>query len=498
MSLVVAETGSAVDGARSARRPAALALLEQNGTLVLLLSVVAFDFLYRLPSSLASDSWGLLLSGREIVAHGLPSHDTITVWAHGRRWVDEQWLAQITMYGLQRLGGFRLLALANATLAVGGFGAACAVARRRGASALSVTWVGAAALFAFYSEASVIRAQSLAYALFVAVLALLVGDLTKRSRRVFLVLPLLVLWANLHGSVVVGAVLVSLYGIFSIVASRTDPATSRTQAAMLTVAPWACIFASPYALSLPSYYRWVLLDAHFERYVTEWVPTTLSLVTLPVFALAALGAWLFGRAKGSVHAFPAVAFFGTALLALHAERNLPWFGLTAILVLPGLLDRARTPPREPRRANRLLVPAVLGVVAVTAVVVATKSETWFLRDYPRAAANAAAAAAGPRGRIFANESYADWLVWEHPELSGRIAFDWRFELLTTPQLNSILAFRVGLVGWQAAARGYDVLVLSARHEQPAIQRLLRARTVRRVATFGGIVVLRRNSARSHG
>jgi len=468
-----------------------IALAEENGTMVAVLFAALVAFLVRLPSDIGSDSWMVLLSGREIVHHSLPSHDYLTVWAHGRVWVDQQWLAQITMYSIERLGGIRLVMLTHAALATGGFATACVVARRRGASALSVTWMGAIGLLAFYPEAANMRSQSFAYPLFVAVLALLLRDGRRPSNGVFVVFPLLALWANLHGSVVVGAALVSLYGLL---AARGARGGSWTRPVLLTVAPWACVVASPYAASLPSYYRWILFDVHFNRFITEWAPTAWSLVTTPVFVLAIGGAWLLGRGYRTASAFEALAFVGTAILAFEAKRNLPWFGLAAVAILPLLLDRVRTPAAEPRSANRVLTgAAVLGAV-VTIAAVGTKTDTWFLQRYPATAANLAAEAAGSTGRVFANESYADWLVWDHPGLTGRIAFDDRFELLTNSQLTSLLEFRTGIGNWRAAAAGYDVLVLSARDEAPAIAALTDSRQVTLLGDRRGIVILRRRAA----
>jgi hypothetical protein len=490
---VIAGTGVSVAG-RERRTAVAwagarlAAVAEENATLVAVVCAAGFAFLVRLPTALAADSWMVLLSGREIVQHGLPSRDYLTVWADGRRWVDQQWLAQVTMYGLERLGGIRLVLLAHAALATGGFAAACAVARRRGASALSVTWIGAIGLLAFYPEAVTMRSQSFAYGLFVGTLSLLLRDLRHPSNRVFLVFPALAVWANLHGSVVVGAALVSLYGLLALRTSR------RGRAALLAVVPWACVFASPYAASLPSYYRLILFDVHFSRFITEWAPTTLRLVTAPVFVLAIGGAWLLGRGREATNAFEAIAFLATGVLAFQAERNMPWFGLASILVLPPLLDRARIPAAPPRRANRVLAGAAVFGALVTVAAVGAKSDSWFLQRYPAGPANATAAAAGASRRIFANESYADWLVWRHPDLSGRIAFDARFELLTERQLDSLLAFRTGLGDWRAATAGYRVLVLSGEDEAPAISRLLGSRQFSEVANEAGIVVLRRNRA----
>ena len=468
-----------------------IALAEENGTLVLVICAAAFAFLVRLPTAVAADTWMVLLAGRDIVQHGLPSHDSFTVWAHGRTWVDQQWLAQAALYSLQRLGGIRLALLAQAALATSGFTAACAVARRQGASALSVTWIGALGLLAYYPEAVTMRSQSFGYPLFVAVLAVLLGDAQRRSKRVFVVFPLLAIWANLHGSVVLGAALVSVYGLLEL---RGATRRGWVRPLSLLVLPWGCTLASPYGASLPSYYRWIFFDAHFGQFITEWAPTTLRLVTASVFALAIGGAWLFGRARTEAPAFEALVFTATGVLAFRAERNMPWFGLTAVVVLPILLDRIRVPTAPPRRANRILALAACLGVLLTTLAVAARGNSWFLQRYPSAPADAAVQAAGTAQRVFANESYADWLVWTHPQLSGRIAFDARFELLTNRQLVSLFDFRTGVgVGWHAAADGYDVLVLSGRDEARAISRLLKGGRVTRVADEGGIVVLRRRT-----
>jgi hypothetical protein len=496
MQDVIAEPAAAErPRAKSGFGSALLAFVEQNGTLVMLFSAAVYLLVANLPSGVQSDGWMALLAGRDIVAHGLPSHDTLTVWSHGRQWVDQQWLAQVWLYGVQRLGGYRLVMLFHAVLVLGGFGAACAIARRRGASALSVTWIGVLGLLAYFPEAAIMRAQSFSYLLFVAVMALLFRDSRRRSNSVFYVLPLLVVWANLHGSVAVGALLVSIYGFMTLLGARRAPHEGWTRGVALFLAPWACLLASPYAASLPSYYRTILFSAHFDRYITEWSPTFWSIVTAPVYILVVAGVWLFGRARGGATRFELVAFLVTSLLAFQALRNMAWVGLTGILVLPALLDCVRTPPAEPRRVNRILAPlALIGALLILAMT-ASKSDSWFVSRYPTSAANAAAATAGKNGRIFANEAYADWLVWTHPKLAGRIAFDTRFELLDSHQLGLIQNFRSRIGNWRAAADGYNVLVLSGDGEKKAIAALVRSHYARKVADDNGIVVLHKLAPR---
>jgi hypothetical protein len=466
-------------------------LLEENGTLVLVVAAFAAALVTHLRTSLAADGWMALLSGR-VVAHGLPSHDALTIWAHGRIWVDQQWLAQLALYGLYNVGGLRLVLLVHAALVVGGLAAAAALARRLGGSARSATWIALPVLVAYWPGAAIMRPQSFAYLLFVGVLWVLLDDLRHTSRRVYLVLPLLVLWANLHGSVVVGSALVSLYALLELVGSLwAKPRALHARSVVLLIAPWLCVLASPYATSLPHYYR-TIFSGGFGSYVTEWAPTTLTLVHAPIYLLALGGLWLFGRTGGLASVFEKLAFLGLTVLAFDAVRNAVWLALISLVVLPRLLDTLRPSVAEPRRMNRMLSLAMIAGVTVATVAVALEPGSWFTQQqYPAAGGDAAAAAAGSHGRIFANEAYADWLVFEHPELAGRIAYDSRFELLTSRQLRSVTEFRNLVAGWSSTIRGYPVLVLDKVDDHQPIRALVRGRAARVVAQRGPVVVLRR-------
>jgi hypothetical protein len=131
-------------------------------------------------------------------------------------------------------------------------------------------------------------------------------------------------------------------------------------------------------------------------------------------------------------------------------------------------------------------------VAVATVAVAFEPGSWFTKqEYPTSAENAAATAAGSHDRVFANERYADWLVFEHPQLAGRIAYDSRFELLTSRELRSVAEFRNLVAGWRSTVRGYSVLVLNKVDDAKPIGALLRAREARVVVRRGPVVVLQR-------
>ena len=473
--------------------PARLARsLEENGTLVIVVAAFGIAMLVALRHALVVDGWLALVSGREIARHGLPSHDMLTLWTHGRRWIDQQWLAQLLLYWLARAGGLKLALLVHAGLATGAVAGAAALARRLGGSARSTTWICLPAVIAYYPEASVMRPQSFAYPLFVAVLWLLLAEQRAPSPRVFATLPLLILWANLHGSVLLGAALVSLAGVLGIVSNLRKPLRRLSRRALaLALLPWPCVLVSPYAAHLPAYYQKILVGGDFSRYVTEWAATTLTISTAPVYLLVIGGMWLIGRAGGRISAFEKLAFLATAVLAFQALRNTAWLGLSALVVLPVLIDAVRAPAVEPRRLNRLLATVMIAGATVAVASVASKAQNWFTADFPPAAAKAAAAATGGDGTVFATSPYADWLLWTRPELAGRVAFDARFELLRRTDVERLGTFQGRVGNWTAAARAYRVFVMSRRDDRKLWQALVQTGTARLVGVDGAVIVLRR-------
>jgi hypothetical protein len=259
----------------------------------------------------------------------------------------------------------------------------------------------------------------------------------------------------------------------------------------LLLAPWACVFASPYALHLPAYYEKILAGGDFKQFVTEWAPTTLSATTAPVYLIVLGGLWLLGRAHRGVPLLDQLAFVVMAILSFQAIRNIAWIALVAVAVLPQVVDRLRRPAEEPRRLNRILSLTILASVIISLAGVLAKPTSWFTTDFPGAAARATAAAAGPHGRVFATSPYADWLLWSSPQLAGRVAFDARFELLSRTQLEHLQRFEARAGDWLTSARRYRVFVLDRRHDKAFERALLRKLPARVVFNSPQVVVLRR-------
>jgi len=480
--------------------PRLLAWLERESLPVTVFGLFVCGLIVRLPDQLRQDGWLALVSGRFVADSGLPTTDTLTAWTAHVQWVDQQWLGQLFLYRLASAGNLRLVMLVHVALLAGALAAALVAARWRGGSARSVGLVAAPALVVILMSAQM-RAQSLAYPLFVAVAWLLIADARASSRRVLLVLPILVLWANIHGSVVLGAVLATVAGVLLVVRAVRDRAGSSKElllrGALLTVAPCLCVFASPYGWSLFHYYGSTAFNSSFGRIVSEWQHSWPSLLTLPFYALAAICVWLLFRNRRAVSTFEQLALLLLFLAGVAALRNMVWFSFFALIVLPLPLAKriGEVRGKESKVVKTALAAAAITAVSVAGAAAASRSDSWLTSSaYPIAAADAVATAAAtdPNARIYSDVRFADWLLWTRPELAGRIAFDARFELLSSKELEQLYRLQNQLTPqWTAAVADHRLVVLPRGQGSATARALMSQDGARRIYGDRSVVVLLR-------
>ena len=263
-----------------------LRIADEEIVLVILLAGFAIVFVSAFPPQLlVNDSFLTLVGGREVVEHGLPHHDTLTILGAGRTWTDQQWGAQLLAYAAYQLGGHATLALVAAAFVVAAFVVAAVGARALGAGPRAIVLVFFPVILAA-PWAWTIRAQVFVLPLFTTLVWLLASEARRPSKRVYLAIPLLVVWANLHGSVALGALLTMLLAAIELV--RTRGRSSRRSLPLLVLAPLA-VLATPYGpLVTARYYRLMLVHPPFADRVTEWQPSDPAIDTLVFYVLGGL------------------------------------------------------------------------------------------------------------------------------------------------------------------------------------------------------------------
>lgn len=427
---------------------------------------------------LTVDSYYDLYAGRYVVQHGLPHSNVFTVAAHGAPWVDQQWLGQAIYYAAWSAGGYPALAVLSAALVTSGFALlALLMIRRAVPPTRTFAWTALAFLACLGNDA--VRVQSFAYPLLVLTLWLVLDDRRhlRPAGRVWLSVPLLVFWANVHGSVLLGAALVAGYAMWrSIDASRRRDAGSALRYLGLGAAAALSVACTPYGTAVIGYYRSVAGNRELASVVAEWAaPNPLSPQSWGFTALIVLvAAAMIVAGRRGTRPDPLLATVTLALLALALTgvRFQAWFALGASLLAADTLARARRHPVPALAVPfRLVTAAALAALAAASlVVVLLTPASRFESGVPARAIGVAAqiAARHPGMTILGDDWSGSPMLWLDPAAVGRVGFDARLEQYSPAQITSFYGF-VNVAGprWWRVTKGYGLIVIS-RLQHPTL------------------------------
>ena len=440
-----------------------------------LVAAVALSLMVSLGYSryLFADSYYDLYAGRYIVQHGIPHRNVVTVVAHGAPWIDQQWLAHVLYYGAWAAGGYPAVALLSSLVLTSGFAVLALAMRSRGVPPTRMFGWTCAAIIVYLGNI-VIRAQSFAYPLFALTLWLVVADsrAPRLRARTWLVLPLLVLWANTHGSVLIGAAMVALYAAYRSVAVRRGGPRAVLGYLALGAAGAMSVLCTPYGTRVIGYYKSVNRVAPaLSHYVTEWQrPNPLYLVSMGFFALlmatvvAVAVAWRRGTRPDPVLA---AITLGLLVMALTAIRNQAFFAFAGSLLAADTLARSSAggAPVLSQAFSRVIAGVLAAAALLGAGLIATEPAGKFESLVPVRAIDVAAtlAARHPGARILADEWSSPPMLWLHPATFGRVGYDARLEQFSVAQLRAYATFlSARRPGWRHLLRGYDVVVVNRK------------------------------------
>lgn len=329
--------------------------------------------------------------GRQFLETGqLPQVDGFSYTRAGQPWVSQSWLCEIALAGLYRIGGWDSLLVVTVTLGAATF---AWLAGRLGVSGLSGLFSVLLATVALAASAGQfhVRPSTLTLTLTAVVFAWLV-DVERGQRplrQLWWLVPLLVLWTNLHGGVLGGLGTLGLVAVGWLVwggIRRAGPVVSRRDALELLALLLACglsVFANPYGGKLPALWL-AILDLPLAEFIQEHGRLTRSPgALLPSIALAAVYAacwWSVPWRQWRVTWLMPPVWF---VLAWSHSRHAPLFAVVTLLALADLLPAsgvarllarrgwfrvaAGSPPNVPtqlgwRRAVVPLVVVLLGLV----------------------------------------------------------------------------------------------------------------------------------------
>jgi hypothetical protein len=304
-------------------------------------------------ATIGADARWLDALGQIIVRRGSIPNDIPWASAPSAGWHNVPVLAELTFRGLIAVAGDRGL-LAAQVVAVGVALAILAWDLRRegadefaGALVLLIVVIGSLPVFV------VVRSQLFSVLLFPVLIALLRADARSPSRRIWLLVPLLALWSNLHGAVLVGLAVAGAYLIFG--RGRRDAFLSSG----VLVSSAVAVCATPALQHTPDYYYGLLRNEAAKRGEGLWAPLSFtSGFDLLVIAAAVTLLVLAFRARPAL--WETIVLLGLVVLTLKTARSGVW------LLFLAAAPASRSLQFERERTFRLAMPLVLtaGVLAV--------------------------------------------------------------------------------------------------------------------------------------
>jgi hypothetical protein len=408
--------------------------------------------------------------------HAIPRTDPYSFTAAGASWVEHEWLWQVTMALVHHATGDIGMLLANAILV----GAALALVylrlRIRGLSALFASAGAAAALTQLILPAGVRPGMVTALLSAMYLFAFEAYERSKRWPWLAALIPCQAIWANSHGSYVLGLALCGIYAV----AARVDQRSWRA------ALPWAGLGGALAAASLANPYGWRLIEFTLfaarlpvNRQIAEWqAPDFTSMSAAPLLALLVLSAAAaaalrvrrtpWPRAKAQV----GLLLFATAGSLWSNQMQLLYAIAAAPTVIEMLCHVLRPEPRDqiswPSGACLLLAGA--------AVVLAGPAQRLSPANYERALAATFPVNAVDyiernqlQGPMWNEYDWGGYLIGALPHVP--VFVDGRTEVYGQEFLERYFAVQRGLAPPNELFQAYGVRLALTRREGPVTDEL---------------------------
>lgn len=441
-------------------------ILTPARTVIVAVSLLAFVGPIRATAD--TDTWWHLRTGELILDQGsLPGTDPFSWTAQGRAWVTHEWLAEVIYASVHRLSGAAGLLVLSGVLA----GIAALALIRALARVSRDPWARALAALVAVVGSSLfwsIRPHLFSLALLAVFLDLCLAELATPGRRAtWTLVPLTLLWANLHGAFVLGPLLIFFFTVGAVLEKHPG---ARSLARILLF----CLAAGCINPAGPGIYLYPLTVASVSGEVLEWRSPSVRDPHGLIFVLAVLATFgiaaLRRRTLPPHLLLPAVAF---VLLGFFALRNVG-VALFAVapsmaLVLGGLWAPSRTTPRERHALVGMVALLCAGAGALVMSNLAGRSDGYLLGEsrFPRTAVEQLRLL--PPGRLANPYNWGGYLIYRAPEFP--VSMDGRNDMYGARLLARQMLLEELRPGWDDFLDDNDVRYVLWQRSAPLAEAL---------------------------
>lgn len=378
------------------------------------------------------DLWGHVRFGEDILDHrAITSHDPYS-FTSDRPWVNHEWLAETLVALAYRAAGAAGI-VALKTIVIAGALALVSKALRR------VAWrpvdhdaLLGLAIFGTFLRYHLMRPQVFSVLLCAGLLSILVEADRGRRRTLVAAVPVMLLWANLHGGWIVGLGILLIWCAVRLTWSNPG-AIDRRRIAAVAVAATAATLVNPYGVGLWTFLRDTVGLSRPD--IVDWLPLFRLpvLFIVPAATAAIVGCAALVKARRGVDPAHVLIVAALAVGTVRINRIDVFFVLAVIMLLGPHLGRARAaglrterptgPPlwRKPL-AMAIVLLAAGGLWTVGGTSLACVSEN----DTPEPQAVAFLRERAPRAKVLTFFDWGEYAIWQlGPDL--KVSMDGRRE-----------------------------------------------------------------------
>jgi hypothetical protein len=441
-------------------------------------------FLMTLRPIADPDFWWHLRTGQLIAqTHTIPHSDPFSYTKVGQPWITHEWLSELFLYTLFRLGGYGMLIFTFSTIITVAF----FLTYLRSPAETQPYVAGFVLILGAITTAPTWGVRPQMVSLLLASLFLLLLDHYRREGKVNFLIPipfLTLIWVNLHAGYLLGIGLIGIYiagGLIDMLVIgfakevQVEIVPSIKSILSLSITLGVCILASlanPNGIKIIIYPFQTLTSSSMQQFIQEWFSPDFHQVMWQPLAwliLALIGAGMVCKKSISPTNILLTIVFGYG--ALISMRNIPFFALVTIPVLSeqiGSLIKIRTTVHAPSHLFRLAIPVLLGCVllftSLRFIQVVQQQPQTEAEYFPKTAADWLLKNE-PIGNLFNSYNWGGYLIWRmYPQ--RRVYIDGRADVYGDSFIFDYLSIYNVRPGWEDKLNNQAITTVLVEPDAP--------------------------------
>ena len=393
--------------------------------------------------------WGHIIFGRAVLEHGhLILHDPYSYSAAGHLWLNHEWLSELLdALAFDSLGVFGLKAMKFCAAAITIVFVALAESESDASelAQLSVLVLSAVAI----APSMQFRPQIFTFALFAILIYILARDTYCRSGGLWIAIPMLVLWANLHGGFIMGLAALGTYACASAACDWMHGDGIRRAAVLgaIAVAAAAATLITPYGFGTWIAVGHALHNPDTRIAIADWQPLFRSLAAagqqsialalydaLPLGLMTALAiAVAISRDLDDLPMLAISAVMGLAAILAIRNEPIAIIAIASPLAHHGTiaierLTKAGLPEETASTSAARSRNQILPVLIALAILIETGffSNRLIAHEHYPASAVAFMQSHDLHGNILDNFLWGEYLIW-HTAPGSKVFIDGRYD-----------------------------------------------------------------------